>query len=27
VGIMISRRAKYKLWPEVAAWLGERSDR
>jgi polyhydroxyalkanoate synthase len=26
VGIMISRRAKYKLWPEVAAWLGERSD-
>ena len=26
VGIMISRRARYKLWPEVAAWLGERSD-
>ncbi len=26
VGIMISRRAKYKLWPEVATWLGERSD-
>lgn len=25
VGIMISRRAKYKLWPEVASWLGERS--
>jgi polyhydroxyalkanoate synthase len=25
VGIMASRRAKYKLWPEVAAWLGERS--
>jgi polyhydroxyalkanoate synthase len=25
VGIMLSRRAKYKLWPEVAGWLGERS--
>lgn len=25
VGIMISSRAKYKLWPEVAGWLGERS--
>lgn len=25
VGIMISRRAKYKLWPEVATWLGARS--
>jgi polyhydroxyalkanoate synthase len=25
VGIMASRRAKYKLWPEVAAWLGPRS--
>ncbi len=25
VGIMISGRAKYKLWPEVASWLGERS--
>jgi polyhydroxyalkanoate synthase len=26
VGIMISRRARYKLWPEVATWLGERSN-
>jgi polyhydroxyalkanoate synthase len=26
VGIMISRRARYKLWPEVATWLAERSD-
>ena len=26
VGIMISNRAKYKLWPEVAEWLEERSD-
>lgn len=26
VGIMISRRAKYKLWPELAHWLGERSN-
>jgi polyhydroxyalkanoate synthase len=25
VGIMASRRAKFKLWPEVVAWLGERS--
>jgi polyhydroxyalkanoate synthase len=25
VGIMLSRRAKYKLWPEVVGWLGERS--
>jgi polyhydroxyalkanoate synthase len=25
VGIMISSRAKYKLWPEVADWLSERS--
>ena len=26
VGIMISGRAKYKLWPEVVEWLSERSD-
>lgn len=26
VGIMISHRAKYKLWPELADWLGDRSD-
>jgi polyhydroxyalkanoate synthase len=26
VGIMISHRAKYKLWPEVVSWLSERSD-
>ncbi|MCP4425275.1 MAG: alpha/beta fold hydrolase [Chloroflexi bacterium] len=26
VGIMASRRAKYKLWPELAAWLSERSS-
>jgi polyhydroxyalkanoate synthase len=26
VGIMISGRARYKLWPEVAGWLGERSN-
>jgi polyhydroxyalkanoate synthase len=26
VGIMISRRARYKLWPEVVSWLGERSS-
>jgi polyhydroxyalkanoate synthase len=26
VGIVISQRAKYKLWPEVSGWLGERSD-
>jgi polyhydroxyalkanoate synthase len=25
VGIMASRRAKHKLWPELAAWLGPRS--
>jgi polyhydroxyalkanoate synthase len=25
VGIMASRRARFKLWPEVAAWLSERS--
>jgi polyhydroxyalkanoate synthase len=25
VGIMASRRAKYKLWPEVAGWLAPRS--
>ena len=25
VGLMASRRAKYKLWPEVVSWLGERS--
>jgi polyhydroxyalkanoate synthase len=25
VGLMISHRAKDKLWPEVSAWLGERS--
>lgn len=25
VGIMASRRARYKLWPEVVDWLGERS--
>lgn len=25
VGIMISRSARYKLWPEVAGWLAERS--
>ena len=25
VGIMASRRAKDKLWPEIAAWLGPRS--
>lgn len=26
VGIMISGRARYKLWPEVAEWLRHRSD-
>lgn len=26
VGIMISHRAKYKLWPEIVSWLSERSD-
>jgi polyhydroxyalkanoate synthase len=26
VGIMASRRAKYKLWPELSAWLSERSN-
>jgi polyhydroxyalkanoate synthase len=26
VGIMVSRRAKFKLWPELAAWLSERSS-
>jgi polyhydroxyalkanoate synthase len=26
VGIMASRRAKFKLWPEVVAWLGTRSN-
>lgn len=25
VGIMASRRARYKLWPEVVDWLGQRS--
>ena len=25
VGIMASGRAKYKLWPEIANWLSERS--
>ena len=25
VGIMASRSARYKLWPELVAWLGERS--
>lgn len=25
VGIMASSRAKYKLWPEIAGWLSERS--
>jgi polyhydroxyalkanoate synthase len=27
VGIMASGRARYKLWPEVAEWLGARSGR
>ncbi len=26
VGLMISHRAKDKLWPEVSAWLGQRSS-
>jgi polyhydroxyalkanoate synthase len=26
VGIMISHRAKFKLWPEVVSWLSVRSD-
>lgn len=26
VGVMISRRAKYKLWPELVSWLGDRSN-
>jgi polyhydroxyalkanoate synthase len=26
VGIMISSSAKYKLWPEIVNWLGERSQ-
>jgi polyhydroxyalkanoate synthase len=26
VGIMASRRARYKLWPEVVDWLGHRSN-
>lgn len=26
VGIMISGRARYKLWPEVASWLAQRSE-
>ncbi len=25
VGIMVSRSAKYKLWPEIVTWLSERS--
>jgi polyhydroxyalkanoate synthase len=25
VGIMVSGNARYKLWPQVASWLGERS--
>jgi polyhydroxyalkanoate synthase len=25
VGIMVGARARYKLWPEVAAWLSQRS--
>jgi polyhydroxyalkanoate synthase len=25
VGVMASSRAQYKLWPELAAWLGQRS--
>jgi polyhydroxyalkanoate synthase len=25
VGIMVSGKARYKLWPEVVAWLGKRS--
>ena len=27
VGIMISRSSRYKLWPEIAAWLGKRSGK
>jgi polyhydroxyalkanoate synthase len=27
VGIMISSSAKYKLWPELVGWLGERSNK
>lgn len=26
VGLMASGRARYKLWPEIVNWLGERSD-
>jgi polyhydroxyalkanoate synthase len=26
VGIMVSGGARYKLWPQVATWLSERSD-
>jgi len=26
VGLMASRRARYKLWPEIVGWLGERSQ-
>ncbi|NUM46194.1 MAG: alpha/beta fold hydrolase [Anaerolineales bacterium] len=26
VGIMISRSSRYKLWPEIAEWLGKRSE-
>lgn len=26
VGLMVSRRAKYKLWPEIVEWLGKRSN-
>ncbi len=26
VGLMVSHRAKYKLWPEVSAWLEGRSE-
>jgi polyhydroxyalkanoate synthase len=27
VGIMISSRARYKLWPELVDWLGQRSGK
>ena len=26
VGIMVSKSARYKLWPQVANWLSERSN-
>jgi hypothetical protein len=27
VGIMASSRSRFKLWPEIVSWLGERSGK